>query len=59
MQSTAVVDDLLNGMNDWRNIQDIVRITLKALFEVVKTQGATIQRLEEEILNKASWHEVI
>jgi hypothetical protein len=58
MQTTAVVDDLLQGMNEWRNIQDIVRVTFKALHDVVKAQGATIQRLEEELLNKATWQEV-
>ena len=33
--SPVLVNDLLNGLNDWRNIQDIVRITFKALTDVV------------------------
>jgi hypothetical protein len=35
--SVVIVEDLLSGMNEWRNIQDIVRLTFKALTDVVKT----------------------
>ncbi len=41
-----VIEDLRQGVNEWRNIQDIVRATFKALADVVKTQGVTICRLE-------------
>jgi hypothetical protein len=44
-----VIEDLLQGVNEWRNIQDIVRATFKALSDVVKTQGVTICRLERQI----------
>jgi hypothetical protein len=30
-----MVNDLLNGLNDWRSVEDIVRITIKALSDVV------------------------
>lgn len=40
------VEDLLSGVNDWRNIQDIVRLTFKALSDIVRTQGSAILDLE-------------
>jgi hypothetical protein len=46
MYSTVIVDDLLHGVNEWRNIQDIVRLTFKALSDVVRQQGASIRELE-------------
>ena len=46
---TAIVDDLLRGVNDWRNIQDIVRLTFKALVEIVKNQGSSIRELERQL----------
>lgn len=44
--SPAIVEDLLQGVNEWRNIQDIIRLTFKALTDVVKAQGETIRELE-------------
>ena len=32
-----LVDELLNGLNEWRAVPDIVRLTFKALSDVVKT----------------------
>lgn len=52
--SPVIVDDLLNGINEWRNVQDIVRLTFKALSDVVKAQGATIRELERQMPTKAS-----
>jgi hypothetical protein len=34
--NTLIVDDLLKGTSEWRNIDDIIRLTFKALTEVVK-----------------------
>ena len=34
-----VVDDLIQGLGEWRNIQDIVRVTFRALNDVVKSQA--------------------
>ncbi len=42
------------GVNEWRNIQDIIRMTFKALCEVVRTQGITIKELEKTVSSKAS-----
>lgn len=52
--SPVLVNDLLNGLNDWRNIQDIVRITFKALTDVVTAQGNSIRELERQLPYKAS-----
>ena len=32
----VIVEDLLSGQNEWRNIQDIIRLTFKALTDVVR-----------------------
>ena len=45
-------------MNEWRNIQDIVRTTIKALCEVVRSQGVSIRELEKQIIAKASKSEL-
>ena len=45
-------------MNDWRNIQDIVRVTFKAFHDVLKAQGDTIRSLERALDKKASQREV-
>ena len=52
--SPAIVDDLLSGLNEWRNIQDIVRLTFKALADVVKAQGLAIKDLERQMPQKAT-----
>ena len=37
--SPDIVYDLLQGKNEWKNIQDIVKITFKAVCDTVKVQG--------------------
>jgi hypothetical protein len=37
--SPSIVYDLLSGKNEWKNIQDIVKITFKAICDTVKVQG--------------------
>lgn len=54
MYSPVVVDDLLNGLQDWRNVQDIVRLTFKSLSDVVRAQGFAIQELEREVAGKVT-----
>ena len=58
MVSPPVVDELLEGLNDWRNVQDIVRLTFKALSDVIKSQGSSIAELEREMGSKASKSEM-
>lgn len=51
--SLIIVDDLISGINDWKSVQDIVRLTFKALSDVVKCQGETLKELELQIPTKA------
>lgn len=37
------------GMTEWRNIQDVIRSTFKALHEVIKAQGDAISKLEAQV----------
>ncbi|KAK3245432.1 hypothetical protein CYMTET_44996 [Cymbomonas tetramitiformis] len=57
-QSALVVEDLIQGLNEWRNIQDIVRLTFKAFHDVLKAQGDAIKTLERSVENKANKSEV-
>lgn len=57
--STSIVDDLLSSLTDWRGVNDIVRLTLRALTDAVKSQSASIRELERLIPNKADWSEVV
>jgi hypothetical protein len=41
-----MMEDLLSGANDWRNIQDVVRSTFKALHDVVRAHGDKLRQLE-------------
>jgi hypothetical protein len=54
----VLVNDLLNGLNEWRNIQDIIRITFKALTDVVTAQGNSIRELERQLPYKANKQEL-
>jgi hypothetical protein len=54
----VLVEDLINGLNDWRSVQDIVRLTFKALSDVVKSQGASLKEIEIQLPGKASKSEV-
>lgn len=47
-----------DGPAEWRNIQDVVRTSFKALHEVVKHQAEAIRRLEGQLESKASKHEM-
>lgn len=42
----TIVQDLLMGKNEWKNIQDIVKLTFKAVCDTVKSQGGAIRELE-------------
>ncbi|CAI2385185.1 unnamed protein product [Moneuplotes crassus] len=53
-----IVQDLLNGTEEWRNIQDIIRMTLKALCEVIRDQGMSIKFLEKTLATKANKAEI-
>ena len=42
----TLVYDLLQGKNEWKNIQDIVKLTFKAVCDTVKSQGQAIRDIE-------------
>lgn len=48
----------MQGLNEWRNIQDIVRVTFKAFHDVLKAQGDAIKTLERVMDTKANRNEV-
>ena len=49
---TVSVDDMTAGRNQWRNIQDIVRVTFKEFHDVLRAQGDAIKSLERSIDSK-------
>ncbi|MEW5309245.1 MAG: hypothetical protein WDW38_001144 [Sanguina aurantia] len=51
--ANLVMDDLMQGLNEWRNIQDIVRLTFKAFHDVLKAQGEAMKALERSVDTKA------
>lgn len=59
LYSTIYIDNLLANTNDWRNIQEIVRVTIKSLTDVVKSQGIAIKELEKQVNTKASRNDLI
>ncbi len=54
----SIVQDLLAGANEWRNIQDIIKLTLKAVCDVVRTQGLAIRELERVLPTKCNKSEL-
>lgn len=45
--SPNLVYDLLQGKKEWKNIQDIVKLTFIAICDTVKSQGTAIRDLEK------------
>ena len=45
-------------LNDWRNVNDIIRITFKSLVETVKNQGYIIKDLAKELKSKVNMKEL-
>ena len=40
------LEDLIGGANEWRNIQEIVRLTFRAFHDVLRGQAEAVQALE-------------
>jgi DNA-binding ferritin-like protein (Dps family) len=40
-----VEEELLDGLNKWKDVQEIVRLTFKGLSDVVRCQGEEIRQL--------------
>lgn len=47
--SISMVEELLAALGDWRGTQDVVRLTIKALTEVVKIQSMSISHINRSI----------
>ena len=56
--SVTIVEDLLQGTNEWRSIEDILRLTLKALTDVVKTQGIALREVENQLSTRPTRNDV-
>ena len=41
-----MLDDLLDSVNDWSNIDSVVKASFRALGEMVKLQANSIKELE-------------
>ncbi|GKT34758.1 hypothetical protein ADUPG1_008051 [Aduncisulcus paluster] len=52
------VHDLTEGLRDWRNIQDIVRLTFKALSETILVHEEAIKNLERIVDRKSDSEKV-
>lgn len=57
-QSALMVDDLVNGSLEWRNIEDIIRLTFRAVSEVLKEHSQSLHLLEQEVPSRASKQEL-
>lgn len=53
-----IAQDLLSGAGEWRNIQDIIKMTLKAIVDVVKDQGLALTELQNVMYTKANKSEL-
>lgn len=50
----VMVEDLVSGLQDWRQVPDIVRLTFKAIVDLLTTQGSAIADIERQLPTKAS-----
>ena len=50
----SIVEELLKGQVEWRNIQDIIRVSFRALTDTVKYQGLALRDLEKSLSTKVS-----
>lgn len=57
--SPNLVYDLLQGKKEWKNIQDIVKLTFIAICDTVKSQGTAIRDLERQVHRKANTEEIM
>lgn len=50
----VMVEELLKGQVEWRNIQDIIRVSFRALTDTVKSQGQLLRDIEKSLSTKVS-----
>lgn len=56
--SASLIRELLNSDNDWANVPEIVKMTLKVFYNVLNSQATTIGGIEEALPLKANKQEV-
>ncbi|EAR92032.3 hypothetical protein TTHERM_00105270 (macronuclear) [Tetrahymena thermophila SB210] len=56
--STLIIEDLMAGQKEWKAVPEIVKLTLKAVKDVLKSQGKMIKEFEKQISSKASKNEL-
>jgi hypothetical protein len=56
---TDVVSGLLQETNDWINIQDIIKLTFKSVFDVIKSQSELIKEIEAQLPSKTTKSELV
>lgn len=56
--STSIVEDLMDSGSEWKGVGDIVKLTLKALTDVVRVQGASIKEINNTLPTRASKSEL-
>eukprot|EP00002_Diphylleia_rotans_P027807 TRINITY_DN5591_c0_g1_i3.p1 TRINITY_DN5591_c0_g1~~TRINITY_DN5591_c0_g1_i3.p1 ORF type:complete len:766 (-),score=198.43 TRINITY_DN5591_c0_g1_i3:503-2800(-) len=52
------VEDLTQGLHEWRNIQEIVRQTFRGFYDVIRSQGEMIENLQLALDQKAGRSEI-
>ena len=55
----VLVEELLSGLNEWRTVPEIVRLTFKALSDIVKSHSSILKELEIQIATKANRSELV
>ena len=51
----SIVQDLLGAnSHEWKNIQEIVKMTFKALCDVVRSQGISLREMERSVPQRCS-----
>lgn len=43
------IEDLTHGLNEWRNIQSVIRSTFKAFYETIEQQSQQIKNQQDQI----------
>jgi len=56
--SPVIVQELLQGSTEWLQIHDIVKLTFKAMLDVMKAHSEAIKELERVVPSKASKSEL-
>lgn len=56
--SPEIIQELLDTNSEWTNIQDIVKLTFKGIYQTLKVQNDCIRDIEQILPAKADSHQV-